>query len=100
MGVNDKVFDSTEAENDSDSNEFGTAMSLVENTLEAPPVIVLGISKGRPVCSAVKEGTAGIKGFGTGSGTADISALGFSMSWLLSLDVVSSPFPGVTKCVE
>jgi hypothetical protein len=59
---------------------LAAATSLVENTLEeASPVTVLGISNGRPVCSAVKEGTAGIKGFGTGSGTADISALGFSM---------------------
>ena len=77
--VNDKVLDSAEAESDSDSDEFGTAKSLVETLEEVSPVIVLGISNGRPVCAAAKEGTAGISGFGTGSGTADISALGLGL---------------------
>ena len=79
MYVNDKVLDNAEVENDSDSNEFGISTGLVENTMEeASPITVLGISNGRPVCTAVKEGTAGINAFGTGSGTADISALGLS----------------------
>lgn len=77
MDVIDKVLDSAKAVYDSDNNEFGTATSLVEDTLEE--VTVLGTSKGRPVCSAVKEGTGGINGLGTGSGTAEISALGLGL---------------------
>jgi len=77
VGASDKVLEIAEAVNDGGSKEFGIVTNLVEDRVEeATPVSVSGTSNGRRVCSGIEGSTAGSNGFGTGSGTADISALG------------------------